>query len=128
VTFFEAEAELLAFCSTPFKTKLKPNHSNPHTKHHERFAPKNKMPPPQPKPSLVESFEKLQLDPRFHGHQAEFDVVCWQHIHQHLPADSDWISKLRQDSIHLGDQTRTKPNDPSALSGAKSWMTLLTTS
>jgi hypothetical protein len=87
VTFFEAEAELLAFCSTPSKTKLKPNHSNPHTKHHERFAPKNKMPPPQPKPSLVESFEKLQLDPRFHGHQAEFDVVCWQHIHQHLPAD-----------------------------------------
>ena len=54
--------------------------------------------------SLPELLERLQLDPRFRGHQAEFDVVCWQHMHQHLSVGSDWFAKLRQGFTCFGDQ------------------------
>jgi hypothetical protein len=70
------------------------------------------MPSSQLDPSLVKLYEELQLHSRFHGHQAEFDSVCWQHIHQHMSAKADWIPKLRQDTTRLGDQATTELDEP----------------
>jgi hypothetical protein len=70
------------------------------------------MPSSHLNPSLIKLYEESQLHSRFHGHQAEFDSICWQHVHQHLSAKADWISKLRQEATRLGDRIGTELDAP----------------
>jgi hypothetical protein len=93
---------------------LKTNHTKQittlHIKHHRHFS--STMSSSQLEHSLAKLYEELQLHSRFHGHQAEFDSICWQHIHQHLSAKADWIPKLRQDTTRLCDRTETELDEP----------------
>lgn len=51
--------------------------------------------------TLEEKYAEMQMDPSDLPRWAAFDAFCWQHIHQHLHGQPNWIAEVRQGTIPL---------------------------